>query len=39
MMIWHTTPNGITAAGILLAFVAAALLVIEPEENPLAVVA
>jgi uncharacterized membrane protein len=39
MMIWHTAPNGITAAGILLAFVAAALLVIEPEEKPLAVVA
>jgi uncharacterized membrane protein len=39
MMVWHTAPNGITAAGIVLAFVAAALLVIEPEQKPVSVVA
>ena len=33
MLIWRTAPNGVTAAGILLAFVAAALLVIEPEQK------
>jgi uncharacterized membrane protein len=33
MMVWHTAPNGVTAAGIVLAFIAAALLVIEPEEK------
>ena len=39
MMVWHTAPNGITAAGIVLAFLAAALLVIEPEQKPVSVVA
>jgi uncharacterized membrane protein len=39
MMVWRTAPNGITAAGILLAFIAAALLVIEPEEKPVSVAA
>lgn len=33
MLIWRTAPNGVTAAGIVLAFVAAAFLVIEPEEK------
>jgi uncharacterized membrane protein len=39
MMVWRTAPNGITAAGILLAFIAAALLVVEPEEKPASVAA
>jgi uncharacterized membrane protein len=39
MMVWRTAPNGITAAGIILAFIAAALLVIEPEEKSAGVAA
>jgi uncharacterized membrane protein len=39
MMVWRTAPNGVTAAGILLAFIAAALLVIEPEEKPMSALA
>lgn len=39
MLIWRTAPNGVTAAGIILAFIAAALLVIEPEQKPAGVAA
>ena len=39
MMVWRTAPNGVTAAGILLAFIAAALLVVEPEEKTASVAA
>jgi uncharacterized membrane protein len=34
MMVWRAAPNAVTAAGIALAFVAAALLAVEPEEKP-----
>jgi uncharacterized membrane protein len=39
MLVWRTAPNGITAAGIVLAFIAASLLVVEPEEKPASVAA
>jgi drug/metabolite transporter (DMT)-like permease len=39
MLVWRTAPNGITAAGIVLAFIAASLLVVEPEEKPASVTA
>jgi uncharacterized membrane protein len=34
MLVWRAAPNAITAAGIVVAFIAAALLAIEPEEKP-----